>query len=441
VSLVQKMTRRLEPAVIRFYQWRGDPLARWLRPQTKADPYPLYADIRRRPLTRSTLGPWLTADLAVAESVLRDRRFSSSPVHQPGYQPPVYPDGDPRAEFPTAELLTMDPPDHTRIRRLVSAAFTPRAITGLEPWIRETTAGLLASADAAAGFDLIDALAFPLPIAVICHLLGVPAQDQPRFRAWGHDIAATLEPQTSEAAAKQSRAAELDLTYYLRDLVAKLRADPDDSLLSALVAVEDDGDRLSSSELVSTALVLLIAGFETTVNLIGNGAVALLREPGNWERLREDPALIPAAIEEMLRYDSPVQLTSRTATEDVDLDGTALPKGSSVIVSIGGANRDPRVFEEPDRFLIDRPNAARHLAFSRGIHACLGPALARLESRIALEELTRRYPRLELAGPPTRRPLLVLRGFETVPVRDESAKSRPVSFTGATRNPQPQAWS
>jgi cytochrome P450 len=417
VSLLQKMTRRLEPAVIRYYQWRGDPLARWLRPRTKADPYPLYADIRRSPLTRSMLGPWLTADLAVAESVLRDRRFSSSPVHQPGYRPPTYPAGDPRAELPPADLLTMDPPDHTRIRRLVSAAFTPRAITGLEPWIRETTASLLASADAAAGFDLIDAVAFPLPIAVICHLLGVPAEDQPLFRAWGHDIAATLEPQTSAAAAKQSRAAELALTYYLRDLVARRRADPDDSLLSALVAVEDDGDRLSPAELVSTALLLLIAGFETTVNLIGNGAVALLSVPGNWERLAEDPALIPAAVEEMLRYDSPVQLTARTATEDIDLDGTALPKGSSVIVSIGGANRDPRVFDEPDRFLIDRPNAARHLALSRGVHRCLGPALARLEGRIALEELTWRYPRLELAGPPVRRPLLVLRGFESVPVR------------------------
>jgi cytochrome P450 len=417
VSLVQKMTRRLEPAVIRYYQWRGDPLARLLRPQTKANPYPLYADIRRSPLTRSSLGPWLTADLAVAESVLRDRRFSSSPAHQPGYRPPVYAADDPRAELPAADLLTMDPPDHTRIRRLVSGAFTPRAIAGLEPWIRETTAGLLASSDAAAGFDLIDALASPLPIAVICHLLGVPAQDRARFRAWGEAVAASLEPQTSVAAEKQTRTAELALTSYLRDLVAKLRADPDESLLSALVAIEDDGDRLSSAELVSTALLLLIAGFETTVNLIGNGTVALLSEPGHWERLREDPALIPTAVEEMLRYDSPVQVTFRTATEDVDLDGTALPKGSSVIVSIGGANRDPGVFDQPDRFIIDRPNAARHLAFSRGIHACLGPALSRLEARIALEELTRRYPRLELAGPPGRRPLLGLRGFESVPVR------------------------
>jgi cytochrome P450 len=430
VSLAKQLMRRAEPAVIRFYQWRGDPLARWMRPQTTADPYPLYADIRRRPLVRSALGPWMTADHAMAERILRDRRFSSSPVHQRGYQPPAYPAGDPRAELPAADLLTMDPPDHTRIRRLVSGAFTPKAIAGLEPWIREVTGRLLTAADAdtAAGFDLIDALAFPLPIAVICHLLGVPAQDQASFRAWGHALVTTLDPQTSSLAAEsKSRAAELALTAYLRDLVAKRRADPDDSLLSALVAIEEDGDRLSSAELVSTALLLLVAGFETTVNLIGNGTVALLGEPGRWERLREDSALVPAAVEELLRFDSPVQATSRTATEDVDLDGTAIPKGTTVIVAIGGANRDPAVFDQPDRLIIDRPNASRHLSFSFGIHHCLGAALARLEGRIAVEELTRRYPGLEIAGPPVRQPLLVLRGFETVPVR---APARPAGAPG-----------
>ncbi|HEY3753826.1 MAG TPA: cytochrome P450 [Pseudonocardiaceae bacterium] len=416
MKLRDRVLRRAEPAVLRYYQWRGDPLARWLRPRTKVDPYPLYADIRRRPLVHSTLGPWLTADHAVAESILRDRRFSSSPVHQPGYRPPAYPPGDPRAELPAADLLTMDAPDHTRIRRLVSGAFTPKALAGLESWIRELTDRLLTSADAT-GFDLVDTLAFPLPIAVICHLLGVPARDQADFRDWGHALIATLEPQTSHAAENQTRAAEVALTSYLRDLVAKRRADPDDSLLSALAAVEDDGDRLSSGELVGTAQLLLVAGFETTVNLIGNGTVALLGEPAHWERLRQEPALIPGAVEELLRYDSPVQVTSRTATEDVDLDGTAIPKGAPVIVTIGGANRDPAVFDQPDRLLIDRPNASRHLAFSLGMHHCLGSALARLEARIAVEELTRRYPGLEPAGPPVRRPLLVTRGFETVPVR------------------------
>ena len=416
MSLRQHVMRRVvEPAVLRFYQWRGDPVARLMRPETKADPYPLYADLRRRGLVRSPLGTWATSSHATATSVLRDRRFSSSPLHQSGYRPRTYPAGDPRAELPAADMLTMDPPDHTRLRRLVSRAFTPRAIASLEPWIRDTTDRLLTPLDAAAGFDLIDALAFPLPIAVICHLLGVPAEDQASFRVWGHEIATSLD--SVRTAESESRSAELALTAYLRELVRKRRADPDDSLLSALVAAEDEGDRLSSEELVSTALLLLVAGFETTVNLIGNGTVALLGEQEHWGRLGEEPALVPAAVEELLRYDSPVQLTSRIATEDTDVGGTVIPKGASIIVAIGGANRDPDVFDQPDRLRIDRPDAARHLSFSLGIHHCLGAALARLEGRVAVEELTRRYPGLQIAGTPTRRPLLVLRGFETVPVR------------------------
>jgi cytochrome P450 len=435
VSLKDELIGRVvEPAVIRFYQWRGDPLARWMRPESKTDPYPFYVGIRERGLIRSGLGAWLTASHATTESILRDRRFSASSEHQRGYQPPRYPDGDPRAGLPAQDLLTMDPPDHTRIRRLVSGPFTPKAIAALEPWIREVTGRLLDQADAKAGFDLIDTLAFPLPIAVICHLLGVPPEDQAKFRVWGHDVAATLEPQTSRNARNDSRASELALTAYLRDLVVKRRANPDDTILSALIAAEEEGDRLTEGELVSTALLLLVAGFETTVNLIGNGTVALLADSGQgqngqgqngqdqngqnqWMRLHDEPALAPAAVEELLRYDSPVQMTSRIATEDVDVDGTVIKQGIPVIVAIGGANRDPAVFEQPDRLLIDRENAGRHLSFSFGMHHCLGAGLARLEGRVAFEELTRRYPELELAGTPVRRPLLVLRGYERVPVR------------------------
>src|SRR3984957_9022596 len=414
------MRRVVEPAVVRWYQWRGDPLALWMRPESKTDPYPMYEQLRRADLVQSGLGAWVTVSHATAEAILRDRRFSPSLTHLRRYRPPSYPPGDPRADLPAADLLTLDPPDHTRIRRLVSGAFTPKAIAALEPWIREVAAGLLDRAGAGPGFDLIDALAFPLPIAVICHLLGVPAQDQASFRAWGHDVAATLEPHTMEASLSQSRAAEVALSGYLRDLVAKRRADPDDSLLSALIAAEEDGDRLTSAELVSTALLLLVAGFETTVNLIGNGTVALLTAPDGrqqWDRLRQGAAPVPGAVEELLRYDSPVQLTSRNATQDVELGGTLIRQGTPVIVAIGGANRDPAVFDEPGRLMTDRPNAARHLSFSLGIHHCLGAALARLEGRIAVEELTSRYPALTLAGTPVRRPLLVLRGFESVPVR------------------------
>jgi cytochrome P450 len=419
VTLAEDVMRRVvEPAAVRYYQWRGDPVARWMGP-AKDDPYPLYESVRRRGLVRSRLGPWVTASHATASAILRDRRFSSSPVHQRGYRPPpVLPPGDPRAGLPDNDLLTLDPPDHTRLRRLVSGAFTPKAVADLEPFVRDTAARLTAAAGPA-GFDLIETLAFPLPIAVICHLLGVPAQDQARFRGWGRDVAATLDPQPARAAANQSRLAEQALAAYLRDLVAKRRAEPDDSLLSALIAVEEEGDRLTPGELVSMALLLLVAGFETTVNLIGNGTVALLREPGRgqWRALGDDPALVPGAVEELLRYDSPVQMTSRIATEDADVGGTVIRQGTPVIVAIGGANRDPDAFGEPDRLQVSRPDAARHLSFSLGIHHCLGAPLARLEGRVALEELTRRHPGLELAGTPVRRPQLVLRGFESVPVR------------------------
>lgn len=413
----QLMRRVIEPAVLRLCQWRGDPVASLTRPATKADPYPLYARVRERGLVRSPLGVWMTASHAAAEAILRDRLFSSSPVHQRGYRAPAYPDGDPRAELPGTDLLTMDPPDHTRIRRLVSGAFTPRAVAALEPWIRDTADRLLARAGDPAGFDLIDALAFPLPIAVICHLLGIPAEDQAKFRTWGHALAATLDPTAAPDGEGQTRAAELALTAYLRNLVNARRAAPDGSLLSALIAAEEGGDRLSTGELTAVALLLLVAGFETTVNLIGNGAVALLEAPGQWGQLREEPELIPGAVEELLRYDSPVQMTSRIATQDIEVEGTVIPRGAAVLVSIGGANRDPGTFDQPDRLLIDRPNASRHLSFSLGIHHCLGAALARLEGRIALEQLTSRYSRLELSGTPVRRPLLVLRGYEAIPVR------------------------
>jgi cytochrome P450 len=418
------MSHVVEPTLLRVCQWRGDPVARLMLPATKADPYPLYTRVRQRGLVRSPLGAFVAADHATVASVLRDRRFSSSPLHQPGYRRPSYPPGDPRAGLPDGDLLNLDPPDHTRLRRLVSGAFAPRAIAGLEPWIREVTVRLLAAVDGAAGFDLIDALAFPLPIAVICHLLGVPAEDHAQFRAWGHDVAATLDPQTAAAAQAQSRVAEVALIGYLQDLVGERRANPDDTILSALIAAEEEGDRLSSGEVVRMAFLLLIAGFETTVNLIGNGTVALLGDPDGWDRLRQDPALVPTAIEEMLRYDSPVQMTSRIATEELEVGGSVIAAGRPVLVSIGGANRDPEVFDQPDEFQIDRPDPGRHLSFSLGLHHCLGASLARLEGRIAIEELTRRYQALELAAPPTRRPQLVLRGFESVPVRARQPASR-----------------
>jgi hypothetical protein len=421
MNLRDQVRRAVVPAVLRYYQWRGDPVARWFRPADKANPYPLYDDIRGRgSLVRSRLGAWVTASHATAETILRDRRFSSSPAHAPGYQEPSYGEGDPRAELPGRDLLTMDPPDHTRVRRLFSGALTPKSVADLEPWIRQTVSELLDAADPA-GFDLIGALAFPLPLAVICRLLGVPIADRDRFREWGHAIAATLEPQTTAQIENDRREANVALARYLRDLIGQRRAQPDDSLLSALIAAEEEGDRLSPDELVATALLLLVAGFETTVNLIGNGTVALLREREQWEKLVADPSLAAEAVDEILRLDSPVQATSRFATTEVEVDGTVLRKGTAVMVALGGANRDPGLFGEPERLRIGRPDAARHLSFSLGIHHCPGANLARLEGRIALEELARRYPDLQLSGTPARRPLLILRGFEHVPVRAQAS--------------------
>jgi len=394
----------------------ADPVTRLFRPEARADPYPVYADLRQRGLCRGPLGLWATASHGPALSILRDQRFSTSPVHLSGYRPPAYPAGDPRGALPAADLLTMDPPGHTRLRRLVSGAFSPGMTARLQPWTRDLVSRLLAAVDGTAGFDLIDELALPLSITVICHLLGLPAEDQASFKAWGHDVIANLDPGSDRTAARSSRSSELALAAYLRELVRTRRADPDDSLLSFLVAAEEDGDRLSSAEVVSTAMLVLVAGFETTVNLIGNGVVALLREPDQWQRLLDDPALVPGAVEELLRYDSPVQIAFRIAAEDTAVGGAVIRKGEQVIVAIGGANRDPAVFDQPDRLRVDRPNASRHLAFSSGIHRCLGAALAKLEARVALEELIRRYPRLELAGTPDRLPLLMLRGFEHIPV-------------------------
>ena len=304
-------------------------------------------------------------------------------------------------------FLSLNPPDHTRLRRLVAKAFTPRMVERLAPRIEEITASLL---DGVRGeFDLMTSLAKPLPVEVIAELLGVPLDDRERFAAWSHAMARALDPpflqhpDTVEPAVK----ARQSFVAYFRSLADQRRREPGDDLLSALVAVSDAGDVLSEGELLVTLTLLLIAGHETTTNLIGNGVLALLRHDG----LGAAPP--DRVVEEVLRYDSPVQLTARTALRDTELGSFAVPAGSQVIVLIGAANRDPST--GGDTFDPTR-TPGRHLAFGQGIHFCLGAPLARLEGRIVFRELARRMPQLKLAADPKWTATTTLRGLATLPV-------------------------
>jgi len=316
-------------------------------------------------------------------------------------------------------MLDRDPPDHTRLRGLVNKAFTPRVVEGLRPHIQKIVDGLLARVEGAGTMDLIEEFAYPLPVTVICQMLGVPVEDRERFKQWGLDIArgldAILLPPDSDVA-RRSVAARHALADYFRALIAERRAAPRGDMLSDLIAAEEAGDKLSEDELLATCILLLVAGHETTVNLIGNGTLALLRHPDQLRRLREDPGLIGSAVEELLRYDGPVQRTARIPSADVRFDGLTIGKGEMVMPFIGAADRDPAQFPDPDRLDITRTDN-RHIAFGWGIHFCLGAPLARVEGQIAIGTLVQRLPRLALATDrPEYRQSLTLRGLTTLPV-------------------------
>ena len=312
-----------------------------------------------------------------------------------------------------AHMLNTDPPDHTRLRKLVNKAFTPRAVARLRPRIEAITAGLLDRMADAGAVDLLDAFAFPLPITVICELLGVPEADRDAFQGWSNTI-------VSVSPTEEIQQASVAMSGFLTSLISAKRAEPSDDLLSDLVHASDEGDSLSPTELVSMAFLLLLAGHETTVNLIGNGMLALLREPDQLAALHADPALLPGAIEEFLRYDGPVNLaTMRFTTEPVELGGVTIPEGEFVMVSLLAANRDKRRFADPDTFDVTRQPGG-NLAFGHGIHYCVGAPLARLEAEIAVGMLVRRFPRLRLDGEPQDlrwRHSTLMRGLETLPVR------------------------
>ncbi|RDI69114.1 cytochrome P450 family protein [Nocardia pseudobrasiliensis] len=319
------------------------------------------------------------------------------------------------SETLAAHMLNSDPPDHTRLRKLVNKAFTPRQVAALRPRIEQITAELLDDMRRHDVVDLLQAFAIPLPVTVICELLGVPFADRAAFQGWTKilvgDARSTFE---------QRGVAVTDMSAYLRELVADKRAQPAEDLLSALVQASDDGDELSADELVATAFLLLVAGHETTVNLIGNGAWALLRERTQFEALRADPELIPAAIEEFLRYEGPVGwATLRYTTEPVTIAGVEIPADEIVYVALTAANRDPSRYSNPNSFDI-AADTAGHLAFGHGIHHCVGAPLARLEGRIAFSALLQRFPGLTLDDPdftPHWQPSFLMRGMTALPVR------------------------
>jgi cytochrome P450 len=305
----------------------------------------------------------------------------------------------------------MDPPDHTRVRKLVNKAFTPRRIAALHGRIEEIVALHLDAVSGADGMDLIHDLAEPLPAIVIAELLGVPAEDHRQFREWSSQLIAAIAARSLEERRDAGVPAIEKLLGYLRDVIAERRREPRDDLISAMIQAQEERDALSDEELLATCNLILLAGHETTTNLIGNGTLALLREPEQLERLRADPSLLPGAIEELLRFDGPVQATLRVALEDVAIDEHVIEKGSMVLVNIGAANHDPEVFENPDELDIARdPNP--HLSFGFGTHFCMGAPLARLEAEAAFAALIARFPKLSLVSDtPEYRPNPILRGL------------------------------
>ena len=374
-----------------------DPLARLNLAEGRHDPYAIYAEVRRQgELVRTPLVGFQTATHRVCRQVLRDRRFGV------------------RAEGPLnrgngkLSLLELDPPDHTRLRRLVAPAFTPHAIAGYQPRIEKIIDDLLDAVPAEEPWDLVGGLAAPLPIAVITDLLGVPDANSAAFARYGATMGSALSGPQSVAHVARLIEADRQLQRVLSEVFEHRRREPGDDIVSQLLAKE--GDQLTSAELRPLCVLLLLAGFETTVNLIGNAVLALLDRPDQWRALVDDPSLAAAAVEETLRWDSPVQRTIRAATTEIELAGTTLPRGSMVVLYLAGANRDPEAYDDPDRFDLLRTGGAEHLAFSAGIHYCLGAPLARLEAAVALERLVQRFPRLERAGRLRRRNGTVIRG-------------------------------
>lgn len=391
------------------------------------DPYPVYARLRVEGCAHRVMMPpgvplcgglpvWLVTGYEAVRSALADPRLSTDLGRIDGLFAQKDPDSTRRGGFSSAlasHMMHTDPPDHTRLRKLVSRAFTSRAIEAIRPEIERITAGLVDALSGHDTADLLDAFAFPLPIRVICLLLGVPVEEQENFRSWSRALVSGDSPEAAAAAATA-------VAGYLGDLIERKRHVTTDDVLTALVSAHDVDDRLTGTELVSTAYLLFIAGFETTLNALGNGTLHLMRNLDQWEALREDRSLLPGAVEEFLRLEGPLKhATFRCATESLSIGDTEIPAGGFVLLAIASANRDPRRFGDPHALDIRRP-AAGHLAFGHGIHHCLGAPLARVELRMAFGALLDAFPAMRLAVDPGElrwRNSTIIRGLDSLPVR------------------------
>jgi cytochrome P450 len=386
-------------------------------PAVVADPYPSFARARAAAPVQwhDGLGLWLAFTHAEANAVLRDRRLGR-----------IWADKEPAERFGSFNLihrnaiLEMEPPEHTRLRRLISSAFARGHVERLRPWVeqlaRDLVDGLVERSAGTEPVDVLTGMAEQLPVDVIAELLGVPDADRTLLRPWSNAIVKMYEyGRTTEIEDSAERAAA-EFVAYLRTLAAERRRSPGEDLLSHLVSVRDsEGDRLTEDELVTTCILLLNAGHEATVNVSGNGLLALLEHPDQLHRLREDPGLLPTAIEELMRFDSPLQLFERTATEDVEIGGITVSAGQKIAALLGSANHDPAVFDSPEVLDVGRTDNP-HISFGAGVHFCIGAPLARVELQASFGALLERTTRLELGRPARRRPEFVIRGLAELPV-------------------------
>jgi cytochrome P450 len=387
-----------------------------LDPANRANPYPLYAELRKTPVTRQADGMYVVSTYNEIVALLHDPRVSSDPRRHPGFADakPAAEDGPPGLPL---SFINHDPPEHDRLRELAMRRFGPPCspgwIEGMRPWLEEVATGLIDKLTGRGPVDIVDDFAYPLPVTAICHILGVPLEDQPRFHAWADAIIATIDPTTGTFAERNRKRQQVDaeLGQYLGELADARARQPGDDLISGLLTATGPHGPMSREDVLSTSALLLVAGHETTVNLITNGMLTLLRHPDVLDRLRREPDMITALVEELLRYEPPVQMrTNRVTVADIDVAGVTIPAGSPLALVLAAGNRDPKRFPDPDRFDPDRTDN-EHLAFNSGIHYCFGAPLARVEAQVALPALARRLvnPRL-VADPPPYRPNPELRG-------------------------------